>query len=108
MPRQLVACAMDGQVGVESTGVCGPVRAEAGDWHTALATRGPVADDLTAVLTLVHLLGNEQGHNNVARWEYTHPLPLCCAAAGNRQRFVKTSQSGNTWWSRICLFFSRC
>lgn len=37
LPRQLVACAIDGQVGVESTGVCGPVRAEAGDWHTAHA-----------------------------------------------------------------------
>lgn len=35
---------MDGQVGVESTGVCGPVRAEAGDWHTAHATWGLNAD----------------------------------------------------------------
>lgn len=34
LPRQLVAGAMDGQVGAESTGVCGP-RTEAGDWHTA-------------------------------------------------------------------------
>lgn len=63
MPRQLVACTMDGQVGVESTGVCGPVRAEAGDWHTAHAARGLNADDLTAMLTLVLLLGIEEGHN---------------------------------------------
>lgn len=34
MPRQLVAGAMDGQVGAESTGVCGP-RTEAGDRHSA-------------------------------------------------------------------------
>lgn len=71
MPRQLVACEMDGQVGVESTGVCGPVRVEAGDWHTAHAARGLNADDLTVVLTLVHLLGNEEGHNNVTRREHT-------------------------------------
>lgn len=39
LPRQPVACVMDGQVGVESTGVCGPVRTEAGDWHAAHAAR---------------------------------------------------------------------
>lgn len=66
MPRQLVRLdAMDGQVGVESTGVCGPVRAEAGDWHAAHAARGLSADDPTAVLTLGHLLGDEEGHNNL-------------------------------------------
>lgn len=48
LPRQLVACVMDGQVGVESTEDCGPARAEAGDWHTAQATRGLSADAMTA------------------------------------------------------------
>lgn len=76
MPRQLGACAMDRQVGVESTGVCGPVRAEAGDWHAAHAARGLNADDLTAVLTLVHLLGIGQGRNDVSRWENTRSC-LC-------------------------------
>lgn len=62
LPRQPVACAMDGQVGVESTGVCGPVRAEVGDWHRAHAAWGLNADDLTGVLTL---LGSDESHNNM-------------------------------------------
>lgn len=43
LPRQLVAGAMDGQVGAESTGVCGP-RTEAGDRH-ATAHRLAIAVD---------------------------------------------------------------
>lgn len=61
-------------MGVESTGVCGPVRAEAGNWHTAHAARRLDADDLTAVLTPVHLLGIEEGHN------ISHPYLLWRAA----------------------------
>ena len=68
---------------------------------------GANTDDLTAMLTLLHLLGNEEGHNNVTCGEYT-PLPLCRAAAGSWQQFVKTSQWGNTWWWRICLLFRCC
>lgn len=40
LPRQLVAHVMNGQVGVEPSGVCGPVRVEAVDWHLAHATQG--------------------------------------------------------------------
>lgn len=36
-------------MGVESTWVCGPLRAEAGDWHTAHAARGLNADDHSGV-----------------------------------------------------------
>lgn len=103
MPRQLVACVMDGQVGVESTGVCGPVRTEAGDWHTAHATRGLNADALTAALALVHPLETEVGHKHL------HPGHGGVPRLDPRQRFVNTSQSGkNTWGKRICLFFSCC
>lgn len=40
LPRQLVAHVMNGQVGVESSGVCGPVRVEAVDWRPAHTTQG--------------------------------------------------------------------
>lgn len=98
------ACAMDGQVGVESTWVCGPVRAEAGDWHTAHAARGLNADDLTVVLTLVHLLGNEEGDNNVTCWEYTRRC-LCGAPQLEADSGLwKHHNQGTTWWKRICPF----
>lgn len=53
MPRQLVAGAMDGQVGTESTGVCGP-RTEAGDGSTPRTAQ-------PSLLTLVRLAGDEAG-----------------------------------------------
>lgn len=74
LPRKLVAFAVDGQVGVESTGVCGPVRAEAGDWHETHTARGLTADNLTAAVTL---LRSEEGHEDAACWESTHPC-FCC------------------------------
>lgn len=40
LPRQPVARGTNGQVGVESSGVCGPARVEAVDWHSAHATQG--------------------------------------------------------------------
>lgn len=74
LPRKLVAFAVDGQVGVESTGVCGPVRAEAGDWHEAHTARGLTADNLTATLTL---LGSEEGREDTAcRVVHTHSFLL--------------------------------
>lgn len=75
LPRKLVAFAVDGQVGVESTGDCGPVRAEAGDWHKAHTARGLPADNLTATLTL---LGSEEGREDAACRESTHTLFFCC------------------------------
>lgn len=51
LPRQLVAGAMDGQVGTESTGVCGP-RTEAGDGSTPRTAQ-------PSLLTLVRLAGDE-------------------------------------------------
>lgn len=53
MPRQLLAGAMDGQVGTESTGVCGP-RTEAGDRSTPRTAQ-------PSLLTLVRLAGDEAG-----------------------------------------------
>lgn len=44
LPRQLVAHVMNGQVGVESSGVCGPVRVEAVDWHTTQGAQRPFSD----------------------------------------------------------------
>lgn len=60
LPRQLVACVMDVQVGVESTGDCGPARAEAGR-RLARSTCHTGAN----VLTWAHLPGDDEGHNNV-------------------------------------------
>lgn len=79
LPRQPVACGMDGPVGVESTGVCGPVRAEAGGRCTAHAARGLNAANLTMVVTPAHLLGNQKAPNNVTCWNTHTPafVPFC-------------------------------
>lgn len=81
MPRKLVAFAVDGQVGVESTGVCGPVRAEAGDWYTAPTARGLDADDLTAALTLLER--EEGGHDNASCWKSVQALFMLYPSAGS-------------------------
>lgn len=102
LPRQLVACAMVGQVGVESTGVCGPVRAEAGDWHTAHAAHG---GSLLLIWQqcwpLVHLLGIVEGRSG------SHPSAFCGVTQSD-SRLWKHHDRGNTWRKRICPLFICC
>lgn len=84
LPRKLVAFAEDGQVGVESTGVCGPVRAEAGDWHTAPTAQGLDANYLTAALTLLER--EEGGHDIASCWKSIHSLFMLYPSAESDNR----------------------
>lgn len=84
LPRQLVAHVMNGQVGVEPSGVCGPVRVEAVDWHPAHAAQGARRSFSDCEVDPDHLLGPEgvtQSHRAAPHLHCTGFLFISCSGS---------------------------